>query len=292
MIILEQRDQLPCLRIQHPQATALIALQGAQLLEYTPAGQQPVIWLSETASFKTGKSVRGGIPVCWPWFGDLRKNPVAVQQTIDQDQAPAHGWVRNLAWVVESVQEDDAAAEITLRYPMPASIPAAWAPDLELLLTIRVGQTLQLRLRCTHHGQQTLNFSQALHTYFAVSHIDQVEIRDLEQVTYIDTLKDWQECQAPTPLRVDQEVDRIYLDTPTTIRFHDAGWQRTVWLRCGNSRSAVVWNPWIDKAQRLSDFADDAYQRMLCIETARVMQDCVTLAPGQTDQLELTIGLE
>ncbi len=291
-ICLEQIDELPCLRIQHPHASALIALQGAQLLEYIPNGQQPVIWLSETAGFKTGKSVRGGIPVCWPWFGDLARNPEPVQSTMHvASAAPAHGWVRNLPWLLERAYCDLAAAHLSFRFPAPLGLPVAWNTEVDLHLNMHIGDELQLVMSCINRSQQPLVLSQALHSYFAVSHIDQVSIDNLEQVNYVDTLRDWQLVSADAPVKIDQEVDRIYLNTPGTILLRDNGWQRTIAVRCEGSHSAVVWNPWIEKAKRLSDFADDAYQRMLCIESARVLDDCLKLEPGQTARMELTVSI-
>jgi glucose-6-phosphate 1-epimerase len=284
-----QRGELACLQVEHPRACALIALQGAQVLEYTPAGAHPVIWLSETAAFTRGQSVRGGIPVCWPWFGDLRRNPVAVQACIPCEQPPAHGWVRNLPWLLEQASSDDNGVNIRLRYPLPAGVPVDWAAQASLSLSLQIGSELVLQLETTNLGAQPLTLSQALHTYFAASHINHIRIEPLQQVRYIDTLRDWQTFSDSDTLRINQETDRIYLDIPSTLTIEDTGWQRRIEIHCAQSRSAVIWNPWIEKAKRLSHFAEDAYQRMLCIETARVMEDCLDLAPGQTDVMTVRI---
>lgn len=288
-LALVQRDELVCLQIRHPRASALIALQGAQVLEYTPTGARPVLWLSETATFRRGQSVRGGIPVCWPWFGDLRRNPVAVQRAIGLDAAPAHGWVRNQPWLLETVDANDTGVNILLRYPTPMGLPVPWAADVELTLHVHVGQELVLQLDATLHGDQPVTISQALHSYFAVSHIEQVCVPSLQQVRYIDTLRDWQPCQDEEPLRFRGETDRIYQNIPATLILEDRGWQRSIHIHSSDVRGAVVWNPWIEKARRLSDFAEDAWQRMLCIESARVLENCVVLTPGQTQRMTVRI---
>lgn len=288
-IQLIQRGELPCLQIRHPRASALIALQGAQVLEFTPSGGRPLIWLSETASFKRGQSVRGGIPVCWPWFGDLQRNPAAVQSCIGQDKAPAHGWVRNLPWLLESSSTDDSGVSLHLRYPLPLGIPVPWAEGVELHLRLHLGDALEIHLETLNYSQQMLHLSQALHSYFAISHVDQVCVQGLQRVRHIDTMRDWQIVSDQEPLHIQGETDRIYLDVPPEIVLEDQGWQRRIHLQCRQSRSAVVWNPWIEKAKRLSDFAEDAYQRMLCIETARVMDDCLKLAPGERDIMRLRL---
>lgn len=289
-IQLVQLDELPALRVHNEHADALIALQGAQLLEYTPRAAQPVIWLSEQAEFRRGQSIRGGIPVCWPWFGDLARNPGAVRHGVRQADAPAHGLVRAQDWLLDSATEDATGTHITLRHPGP-SIPG-WAHSAELTLTITIGEKLKLQLRTRNSGAAPLTLSQALHTYLAISAIEKVEIRGLDGAPYIDTLQDWKEFQQEGPVRADGEVDRIYRQVPAHIQLFDAGWQRTLHLHMRNSTTAVVWNPHIAKAQRLSQFAADAWQRMLCIETANVLDDSLDLAAGADQAMELEIAVE
>lgn len=293
-VALQQIDELTCLRITHPRASALIALQGAQVLEFTPTGTQPVIWLSETAAFKRGQSVRGGIPVCWPWFGDMARNPQAVRDSIGllETSVPAHGWARSQPWLLQEIGETEDEVKIRLEYPTPMGLPVAWANQVSLTLDIRIGQRLHLALTTRNHGNHALTLSQALHSYFAVSHIDQVRVLDLENVRYLDTLQQWAQRQDPTPLPINQETDRIYLDTPPLIRIEDAGWQRNICIESRSSHSAVVWNPWIEKSERLSQFKADAYQRMLCIETARVMDDCLVVQAGGSSCMEVSIWQE
>jgi glucose-6-phosphate 1-epimerase len=332
-VTLEQIDELLCLRVRHPAATALVALQGAQVLEYTPTGSRPVIWLSETAAFKRGQSPRGGIPVCWPWFGDLARNPAQVQATATASlpanlqaplqadlqadlqtpiqttilpnlqtsgghgaatpaQVPAHGWVRNQPWLLDRIDQGPQHISLRLRYPAPIGLPVAWAEQIELTLDISIGARLGLALRCHNQSPATLSLSQALHSYFAISHVDQVEVLDLHNARCIDTLDNWAEKRDSVALTIHQETDRIYLDTPPLIRVRDRGWQRTLCIHSDDSASAVVWNPWIDKSRRLSQFPADAWQRMLCIETARVLDDCMSLPPGATGTMNVTIWQE
>jgi glucose-6-phosphate 1-epimerase len=286
-IQLVQLGELPALRVHNEHAAALIALQGAQLLEFTPRNTQPVIWLSEQAEFRRGQSVRGGIPVCWPWFGDLACNPAAVRESFKPPDAPAHGLVRTQDWLIDSIAENTEGTHITLRHP-GTSIPG-WAHAAELTLVVSIGATLRLQLRTRNTGATPLALSQALHTYFAVSAIDKVEIRGLDGTRYVDTLRDWQEFRQEGAMHMQGEVDRIYRQVPAHIRLHDESWRRTLHLRVRNSTSAVVWNPHIAKARRLSQFAPDAWQRMLCIETANVLEDSVQLAAGADHTLELEI---
>lgn len=288
---LVQLGELPALRVQNDCATALIALQGAQLLEFTPHDSKPVIWLSERAAFERGVSIRGGIPVCWPWFGDLAHNPAAVRSAVTHSSAPAHGLVRAQSWLLEKVVEQPGNTTIELRYPT-AALAVDWPHAAELTLTLSIGATLRLQLRTRNTGSAPFVLSQALHTYFAISDSRQIEIRGFEDTQYIDTLNDWQEFRQDGPIRSVGEIDRIYRQAPAHVQLRDAGWQRTIQLRAKNSASAVLWNPHVEKSQRLSQFAPDAWQRMFCIETANVMDDCVSLAAGAEQVLDLEIWSE
>lgn len=281
-IRLHQRDELPLLFIENHSASAVIALQGAQLLSYQRHGSRPLIWCSEQAVYKRGQSIRGGIPICWPWFGDLTRNPESVRNQFARDQAPAHGFVRGENWLLENIDSSEDSTRITLRYPTSEGV--------DLRITLTIGDTLGIELSTTNNSAAEFSFSQALHTYFAVGNIHNTRVTSLENTRYIETLENWSEKQQQGAITFNGETDRIYIDTPNLITIEDPDWQRRICLRTHNSKSAVVWNPWIEKSKRLSQFAEDAWQRMLCIESANVMGDSVTLSAGQSHQLALEIS--
>lgn len=287
-----EMDSLPCWRMRLGDAELLVAEQGAQILSYRVGDAPPIIWLSEQAAFEAGQSVRGGVPVCWPWFGDLRRNPADVQAMFHGgDPAPAHGLVRGIDWVVETHDAESASLEFVC--PQAREGLPGWPHSIDLRLRISLNDNgLQLELSSKNLGDQPVAFSQALHSYFAVSDIGEVMVEGLADRRYIETLECWQERQQQGDLRITGETDRIYLDLPPRLALVDSGWQRRISLQASGSASAVLWNPWIDKAQRLSQFADDAWQRMLCIETANVMGDRVLLPPGQQHSLALRIVAE
>jgi len=284
-------DELVCWRVRTAQAELLVAQQGAQLLSYQRNGEQPLIWLSEQAAYKKGQSVRGGVPVCWPWFGDLARNPPAVQaMRSGGSPAPAHGEVRGLDWQLLGI--DTEGEVVRLDFTCPVDDLPDWPHQVELKLSIQLNDRLTLSLGSHNLGDTPIALSQALHSYFAVSDIRHVSVEGLDDTRYIETLEDWQERQQHGELRFAGETDRIYLDTPTQLRILDSGWQRRICLEASGSRSAVVWNPWVDKAQRLSQFADDAWQRMLCIETANLLDDALLLAPGASHEMTVTLWSE
>ena len=167
-----------------------------------------------------------------------------------------------------------------------------WPHDVALTLSIRLDTQLHISLTSHNRSDIPVSISQALHSYFAVSDIRQVEVEGLAGCRYIETLGDWQERQQAGALGFAGETDRIYLGLPPSLSLVDHGWQRRISLHSQGSASAVLWNPWVDKALRLSDFAADAWQRMLCIETANVWDDCLHLAPGASHSLDLRLSCE
>lgn len=287
-----EMDQLTCWRLRNGDAEVIVAEQGAQVLSYRQGDAPPIIWLSEEAAFDLGQPVRGGVPVCWPWFGDLARNPQAVQDAYQGGQpAPAHGLVRSIDWVLQDSRSDADSATLEFSCNADGTLPG-WPHAVELSLQIRLEQRLHLSLTSRNQGDVSVALSQALHSYFAISDIHQVAVEGLDSRPYIETLENWQERQQQGDLRFSNETDRIYLDLPATMSLRDPGLNRRIILETHGSRSAVLWNPWIAKAQRLSQFADDAWQRMLCIETANVLDDMVRLGAGASHTLSVSIGVE
>ncbi|WP_296271049.1 D-hexose-6-phosphate mutarotase [Pseudomonas sp. UBA6323] len=285
-------DQLTCWRIRAAGSELLVAQQGAQILGYQQGEQPPLIWLSPDAAYQRGQSVRGGVPLCWPWFGDLRRNPQAVQAHYQLEQAPAHGLVRTLDWELLSIDEEDDAVTLRFAYDTRNQPLEGWPRDVGLTFVVRVAQDLGMSLETHNRGTEPLTLSQALHSYFAVSDVRQVSVEGLQSCRYIDTLQDWQELRQQDAPVFDAETDRIYLDTAARLSIVDPGWRRRIHLDTRGSRSAVLWNPWIEKARRLSQFPDDAWQDMLCIETANVLEDVVQLKADERHRLELRLSSE
>lgn len=285
------RNELIAIAINNHHAHAEILLQGAQLIAFTPRNEQPLIWNSPQASFKKGASSRGGIPVCWPWFGDATRNPDQVHAQLVGDRFPAHGFVRSIDWQLDAVTpRNDGATDVVLSLDVDATLHASWPFAARLVVIHRIDKTLTTTFAIENRDSREFHFSTALHTYFAVSAIDAVCIDGFADGSYIDALDDWKIKTQSGAIVIDREVDRIYLDTPTRSIIRDSGWKRDIIVEALGSRSAVVWNPWIEKSKRLSDFAADAYQEMLCIETANVMDDVVTLAPGDRHVVGITIA--
>ena len=286
-------DELTCWRARVGTRELLISQQGAQVLSYQEDDQPPLIWLSEQAAYKRGQGVRGGVPVCWPWFGGLQHNPQTVQAMhLQPAAAPAHGLVRNLDWQLQGIDSRDDGVQLEFVYNSATQPLADWPHAAELRLSIRLDERLHIQLNSRNLGDTPLAISQALHSYFAVSDIRNVAVEGLHGCRYIETLEDWQQRQQDGLLTFSGETDRIYLDTPAQLSILDRTWQRRIQLHSSGSNSAVLWNPWIDKTQRLSQFAADAWTGMLCIEHANVLDDIRVLAPGEQHQLGLSLWAE
>ena len=284
-------DELNCWRIRHGQAELLVAQQGAHILSYQVAGQPPVIWLNDEAVFKTGKSIRAGVPVCWPWFGNFARNPQSVQaMRVSNEEPTAHGLVRAMDWELAGIETEGESLKVEFLLPYPEGGLPGWPHQVDLKLSIRLDDQLHINLTSQNQGTETVTISQALHSYFAVSDVRNVHVEGLDGLSYIETLDDWKTVTQSGDLRFTGETDRIYLDTPSRLSIVDPAWERRIELTSTGSRSAVIWNPWTERAAAFSDMADDGWQRMLCIETANVLGDVVTLAPGASHTLGVSIG--
>ena len=286
-------DELTCWRARVGARELLISQQGAQILSYQEDDQPPLIWLSEQATYKRGQGVRGGVPVCWPWFGGLQRNPQTVQAMhLQPAAAPAHGLVRNLDWQLQGIDSRDDGVQLEFVYNSATQPLADWPHAAELRLSIRLDERLHIQLNSRNLGDTPLAISQALHSYFAVSDIRNVAVEGLHGCRYIETLEDWQQRQQDGLLQFSGETDRIYLDTPAQLSIRDPAWQRRIQLHSSGSGSAVLWTPWVDKARRLSQFDDAAWPGMLCVEHGNLLNDMLVLAPGAEHQLTLSLWAE
>ncbi len=288
-----QIDELNGWRIRHGDAELVVAQQGAHIVSYQRDGQQPLIWANGQAAFKKGKAIRGGMPICWPWFGNLQRNPSAVQAMRDSDEpAKAHGEVRAIDWELMGVGEDGDALLIEFIQPQAEGHLPGWPHNVGLKLSIRLDEALNVSLVSFNGGTETVSFSQALHTYFAVSDVREIAVKGLDGVRYIETLENWEEREQAGELKFAGETDRIYLDTPDMLSIVDPQWQRKIHICTAGSKSAVLWNPWIEKTKSFSDMAEDGWQGMVCVESANVLDDVVTLAPNEMHVLAISVWAE
>lgn len=260
----------PVLIIEHASATGRIALNGAHVTDWIPEGHDPVLYMSAEAVLEVGKPIRGGIPVCWPWFGP---HPA-------DSSKPAHGFVRQMLWEVDAARETETAVEIVLRLSDSAATKAFWPQAFSARLHVHMGATLQVTLQATNTGTTAWSMTGALHTYLNVEDVRKVSIHGLHGTQYVEGRLSPDKRPQHGPLAIDQEVDRMYVSDATVI-VHDPLWKRELVIEKAGSLATVVWNPWIEKSKRLADLPDEAYPEFLCIEAANAGEDVVTVQPGQ-----------
>jgi glucose-6-phosphate 1-epimerase len=254
-------NELPVLRITNDRASATISLQGAQVLEYTPVNGDNLLFTAQGEPFKQGQAIRGGIPICWPWFG---KHPTLAD-------APMHGLARELAWQYRVVADTDTRTDLLFWLDCDGQHPAfPYQARAELLVSI--GSSLVVSLTTLNLGSEPFQLSQALHTYFACRDHRQVRITGLAERPYLDKLTG-NSGHFPYAFSFDREIDWVVSDLGQPLLLRGLGQKAIQMTRLG-SRSVVVWNPASEKSQTLSHFLPDEYQRMFCVEASNALEDC------------------
>jgi len=275
---------IPVVSIENDQASCTASLQGAQVLSWVPSGEAEVIWLSEMAILAPGKSLRGGIPICWPWFGAHQ----------DHAEYPAHGFARTSLWQVTETQAlDRGETQITFRLDSRQLDERQrqmwpWPTVVEYRLT--VGSRLTMALGTVNHSHQAITIGQALHTYFRVDDVTRTVVYGLDGREYLDKTDNFRRKKQSGPVMVDAEVDRLYLCTADDIIIDDE--QRRISVNKQGSHSTVVWNPWVSVAEKMGDLGNNGYLRMLCVESANAADDTVSIEPGRRHDLLVTYTVE
>lgn len=284
---------LPAFEIRHGKAKAIILEQGAHLVSYGIEGEMPIIWDNPNAVFEKGVAVRGGIPVCWPWFGDIAWNAKQIESMCSGfDMPPFHGLVRNVDWQLESMHATDDGTCITFHCETTPDQATCWQHHARLLLSFTIGHTLTLQLKTENLGTKDIAVSQALHTYYAVSNAERLRFEGLSGVEYFDVLDGWKrKLQQEEPV-ITEEITRAYTQTPDRLTIEDQGWNRRIIVSTQGTRSAILWNPWKERARLLDQYQADSWKNMVCLETARLADDLLLLAPGETDTMTLNIAVE
>lgn len=271
---------LAILHIQTPLAQARVALQGAQLLHWQPTGQAPVLWVSSAARFAAGLPLRGGVPVCWPWFGP-------------REGLPAHGFVRTRSWTLRRAAVDDGGvAHVTFGLVDDAQTRALWDHAFDLELQMHIGSTLELHLTTHNTGLTPMVLTQALHSYFAVADLMALSVHGLEGCAYLDKVRHGAPGVQSGALQLGHETDRIYTHTTADCVIDDALAQRCIRVAKRGSSSTVVWNPGPEREPLIDDLSAGDHQRMLCVETSNAGPDTITLSPQTSHSLQALISVD
>ncbi len=264
-----------------PHCSGELYLQGAHLTSWRPRGTE-VLWVSRSAVFRRGTAIRGGVPICFPWFAD----------GLDGTGSPAHGFARVSQWELVDATTSGGSVELTLELTDAEQTRAQWPYPFAAKHRVRMSvDELALFLTITNTGERPFTFEEALHTYFGVADIRSVAVDGLAGAGYLDMVPgaDRGPHTQEGPITFTGETDRTFQATGATTTIRDAG--RTVTVVRRGSSSAIVWNPWSGKAASMADFGDDEWTRMVCVETANVKADAVTLEPGADHTMSAHISV-
>jgi len=284
------RDRLVLIDIGNDFGTASLTTFGGTLLSYVPKGGRDVLWVSETAVYDASKPVRGGVPVCWPWFGPY--DPAAMGADPTDAAKKAHGFARYELWEVDAVSSlPDGATQVVLSLGPNPSIAKAWPHDFRLRLAVTLGEKLHVDLIGQNLSQRDWVVSEALHTYFRVGEAEGLAVRGLEDVQYVDKLQDQGLLTQTGTLRIAPPLDRVFLDHAGPITIEDAGLGRAIEISKEGSASSVVWNPGEEGARGFADMPDDDYRVMVCVEACNALKNSYTLRAGEAHTMRMTIAL-
>ena len=270
------KGDMPMVTVSNALGEASIALQGAHVLGFQAKGERPLIWMSDAASHAPGKSLRGGVPSCWPWFG-----PHSNDATL-----PGHGPARTVDWKpVASGALSDGRSKISFEMIENDKTRALCPHPLRVQLHVTVGRSLLLEIETTNLGESPFTLGQALHTYFLVGDVRQAHVDGLDGCDYIDKMDNSVRKTQHGPVTISEETDRIYLRTGARAEIVDPAMSRKIVIQSSGSASMVVWNPWEATANKMGDLGPDGYLHMLCVETVNAADDVVELAAGATHSM-------
>ena len=266
-----------------PVSTAELYLHGAHLTKFQPRGQENVLFTSNNSAFSIEKPIRGGVPICFPWFGPKSNDA----------SAPSHGFARTTGWQVLHTQRVGGdAVELSLQLSSTDATRALWPVDFNAIFTVTTGKALSMRLAVTHSGSTPIDYEAALHTYLAVGDARQAEVTGLTGVEYLDKTRNSERfTQDASPIRFGEEVDRVYLNTTDLCVLNDPAKSRRISVAKIGSLSTVIWNPAPARAAKLADLGEENWDKFVCIETANAKENAVNLEPGETHTTGAVISI-
>jgi glucose-6-phosphate 1-epimerase len=272
---------LPKIRVTAPSASAELYLHGAQVTSWKPVDADEVIFLSEHSTWQDGRAIRGGIPVCFPWF----------RGKADDAAAPAHGFVRTKEWRLKSVEADGGRVAVVCSTENDASTQRWWPHAFRLEHRISIGRSLELALTVRNTGQSAFTFEEALHTYFRVSEAEDVRVRGLDAIAYLDNVDGNRKKTQSGDLILTGKTDNAYIDVHVAAELMDPAWGRILRTEKGNSATTVVWNPWEEGAASLSDLGKDEWRGFACVEASNILGAAVVLGQGEEHRMEAIISV-
>ncbi len=268
----EGEGGFPVIEINNEYAKATISLYAGQVLSFQPVNQtQDMMFLSSKAYYTEGKATKGGVPVCWPWFGP---DP-------EDKGRSSHGFVRNRMWEMRELEStQDGSTVVVMGLVDTPETRKIWDYAFDMAITITVGSSLTIELITHNTGDKPFSITQALHTYFKIGDISQVQVLHLEDTSYLDKVDGGKNKTQTGAVTFDSECDRIYLDVPSQLVIDDLALGRKIKITAANSNTAIVWNPGATISANMADLGDLDYQKFVCVETANTANEIIEIAPG------------
>jgi len=277
---LDGRGDLPMIEVSTRWSNAEIYLHGAHVTHFKRKDESPLLFLSQCSRFAEDNPIRGGVPVIFPWFGP-------------REGLGQHGFARVKSWELKEFASAPDGS-VSVRFRLPESPDAAAFPPFAADYVVTVSQSLALHLIITNLSKdRDFVFENCLHTYFAVGDVTAISISGLQGMNYLDKVTSFLEkTETSDAIRIASEVDRIYLNTTGTVEIKDPRLGRRIRIDKEGSASTVVWNPWVAKSQQMSDFGNEEYEQMVCVESGNVASNSLTLAPGASSSLKVILSSE
>ncbi|MGA9965786.1 MAG: D-hexose-6-phosphate mutarotase [Terriglobales bacterium] len=266
-------------RVTTPRCNGEMHLHGAQVTSWKPAGAEEVIFLSSQARWEEGKAIRGGIPICFPWF----------RAKADDSHAPAHGFVRTKIWTLESVVQNADGITVSMSTQSDPDTRRWWPADFRVLYRVTFGSELKLELTVSNTGTKPFRFEEALHTYYRVGDVRKVRVRGLDGVTYLDNTDSNKKKKQNGDVVISSTTDNAYMNTQNPLKLIDPALNRSIQVTKQHSNSTVIWNPWAEGARALSDLGDNEWQHMVCVEGSNILENAVEVVPSADHKIMVTM---
>ncbi|MEQ1598301.1 MAG: D-hexose-6-phosphate mutarotase [Methylotenera sp.] len=282
----QDEEGLQYLEIDNPLATGRIALQGAHVIDWQPKFlSQPVLWLSSNARFVKARSIRGGIPVCWPWFG---------AHPTDSTFCP-HGFARVIPWRVADVDATPTGAtRIILEMIDTPEAKRQLSYPYALSITITIGRRLRIEMSTTNRADHPFVIGEAFHTYLNISDIANIKIKGMQDCVYADKLLKYERHVEHGSLTFDGgEFDRVFINHSSDCAIHDTGFNRIIHVSKSGSDTTVVWSPGAEKVAQMTDMGEpDEWRKTVCVETTNALDNMVVINPGRTHVISAEYHIE
>ena len=278
--ICEGNSGLPRIQITGSRAEGEIYVHGAQVTSWKPAGSDELLFLSTRSRWQEGQAIRGGIPICFPWFRAKADNP----------GAPAHGLVRTKSWQIESIIEDKSGISVSMSTESDEQTQGWWPAEFRLVYRVAFGPELTLELTCINTGKNDLRFEEALHTYNRVSDVANVRLQGLDAAQFLDNTDSNRAKIQHGDVTIASATDNAFIGTQNDVDLTDPKFRRRIRLKKTNSLTTVVWNPWREGAGHLADLGDGEWTQFLCVEASNILNASVTLAPGKEHKMTAVLS--